>query len=53
MPTAQEVVRALADIGAVAAEYEQAAKRFAATHTGANDGRAATRVVDWLVSEGR
>jgi CDP-glycerol glycerophosphotransferase len=51
--TSQEVIDALAGIEAVAAEYEQAAKRFAATHTGGNDGRAAVRVVDWLVKEGR
>jgi CDP-glycerol glycerophosphotransferase len=51
LATSQQVVEALADLGAVAVEYEQAAKRFAATHTGSNDGRAATRVVDWLVAE--
>jgi CDP-glycerol glycerophosphotransferase len=48
-----EVIEALTDIAAITAEYEQAAKRFAATHTGSSDGRAAARVVDWLVSEGR
>ena len=51
--TSQEVVEALADIKAVTAEYEQAAKRFAAAHTGSNDGRSAARVVDWLVAKAR
>jgi CDP-glycerol glycerophosphotransferase len=51
--TSQDVVEALADIAAVTTEYEQAAKRFAAAHTGNNDGRAAARVVDWLVAKGR
>lgn len=51
--TSGEVVAALRDLEAVAAEHAGAAKRFAAAYAGSTDGRAAARVVDWLAAAGR
>ena len=47
--TSDDVVAALGNLQAVAAEHQAAAKRFAATHAAGSDGRAAARVVDRLL----
>jgi len=40
-------------MSAVAAEHEQAAKAFAESHATAGTGKAASRLVDWLLAAGR
>jgi CDP-glycerol glycerophosphotransferase len=47
--TSDDVVAALGNLQAVAAEHQAAAKRFAATHAAGSDGRAAARVADRLL----
>jgi CDP-glycerol glycerophosphotransferase len=51
--TSAEVAAALRTIDLVAAEHAPAAKAFAAGHTSAGTGRAAARLVDWLLAAGR
>lgn len=51
--TSTEVAAALRDLGGVTAEYEAAAKAFAASHSVGGDGRAAAKLVDWLLAAGR
>jgi CDP-glycerol glycerophosphotransferase len=51
--TVTEVVRAVRDIDAATAEYEQAVKSFAERHGTDGEGRAAARLVDWLLDPGR
>jgi CDP-glycerol glycerophosphotransferase len=45
-------VAAVQAIGTVAAEHEPAAKAFAESHATAGAGRAAARLVDWLLAAG-
>ena len=40
-------------IDTVAAEHERAAKAFAESHATAGAGKAAARLVDWLLAAGR
>jgi CDP-glycerol glycerophosphotransferase len=51
--TSEEVAAALRGLTAVAADHEQAAKTFAAAHTGDGDETAAAQLVDWLLAAGR
>ncbi|GAB1694485.1 CDP-glycerol glycerophosphotransferase family protein [Krasilnikovia sp. M28-CT-15] len=48
--TAAEVAEAVRNVAAIAAGYEAAAGRFAATHAVDGGGRAAARLVDWLLA---
>ncbi len=47
--TSAEVAAALRSIDTIAAEYERAAKAFAESHPSTGAGRAAARLVDWLL----
>lgn len=51
--TSEEVVAALRDIDALAAEHGPAAEKFAATYARGHDGRAAAHLVDWLLGAAR
>jgi CDP-glycerol glycerophosphotransferase len=51
--TSEEVVAAVGDIGALAAEHAPAAEKFAAVYARRHDGRAAAHLVDWLLDTGR
>ncbi|RZU50269.1 CDP-glycerol glycerophosphotransferase [Krasilnikovia cinnamomea] len=48
--TSAEVAEAVRDVAAIADEYAAAAKKFAAAHQADGGGRAAARLVDWLLS---
>jgi CDP-glycerol glycerophosphotransferase len=50
--TSDEVVAALRDVGALAAEHAPAAEKFAAAYARSHDGRAAAHLVDWLLKAG-
>jgi CDP-glycerol glycerophosphotransferase len=50
--TFDEVAAAVADLPRIAADYEPAAKAFAAEHPVEGSGPAAARLVDWLLSGG-
>ncbi|BFU42311.1 CDP-glycerol glycerophosphotransferase family protein [Krasilnikovia sp. MM14-A1004] len=51
--TSAEVAAAVRDVETIAAEHEAAAKRFAAAHPTDGGGRAAARLVDWLLAADR
>lgn len=51
--TSDDVVAAVRDIGTWTAEYGPAAGTFTATYARGHDGRAAARLVDWLLTTGR
>ncbi|WP_433722208.1 CDP-glycerol glycerophosphotransferase family protein [Actinoplanes sp. CA-051413] len=53
LSTSAEVAAALGALDTVAAEHAGAAKAFAETYATARDGRAAERLVDWLLAAGR
>ena len=51
--TIDDVTAAVRDIPAVSAEYEQSVKAFGDSHGPVGEGRAAARLVDWLLAAGR
>jgi CDP-glycerol glycerophosphotransferase len=48
--TIDEVTAAVRDLDGVAADYGQAVKGFAEGHAPDGEGRAAARLVDWLLT---
>ena len=50
--SSDDVAAAVRDLPAIGHEYERAAKAFADSHTASGEGRAASRLVDWLLAQG-